>query len=192
MSVPRDPLETTRPDPVEAPEERRSRLRPGDRRLLQLAALGVLAPALLAVQWTDETHNAARLVPPERPTVVPRGGTGDLAGARWRVVQRLAGTRPPPGGAPDTAEVRFVLAVEAGDPAAARTATGFGTRYEFHDGAGHTWSATGLAAPARPGVPLRVTVRAVVPRPTLRSLTLEVQRREATAKGPLPSLRFAP
>src|SRR5262249_16245759 len=94
----RDPLEDTVPDALQ-PVDARAR-RPEDaaasrakggrrgRRLIETAALLVLAPGLLAVQWIDDSRQAAHLQPPERGTTVRRGQTGVLGHAEWRMLGR--------------------------------------------------------------------------------------------------------
>ncbi|MGI5166767.1 hypothetical protein ACQEU3_20685 [Spirillospora sp. CA-253888] len=166
---------------------------PRDRRVIQAVALVSLVPLLLVVQWVDRSGGARRLGPPqERAVDVPRGGAGELAGAQWRQVDRLASNRPPLGGPADAAEMRVVLAVRPRTEGAVKTVS-YGTTYRLRDAEGHVWSATGTAAPRRPGAPIQITVRAVVPRAKLRSLILEIRPpAHPPPKGPRPLLRFAP
>ncbi|QXJ23946.1 hypothetical protein AGRA3207_005180 [Actinomadura graeca] len=205
----------TRPDPPEAdpqepgrsepapPGTGPSRMRPRDRRVVQAIALATLLPVLLVVRWVDETHGVhANLKPEEKATTVPRGETGVLGGAQWRVVDRRTAaplTAGSPAGASrgqDVVELRLTLAVRPLDAAGAKTVGSYGIVYRLReDGGGErAWSATGLMTGApRPGVAARLTVRGTVPRAMAGSLVLEVRPPAyPRGKGPLPLLRFAP
>ncbi|MBT2208159.1 hypothetical protein [Actinomadura sp. NEAU-AAG7] len=194
-----DPAQT-RPD-LPAQTGAGPRMRPRDRRVVQAIALATLLPALLTVHWLDETRDVrSNLKPEEKVTTVPRGAAGELAGARWQVVDRRTTApllRPasgaPPGSA-EVAEVRVTLAVVAKDAAAAKAVGAYGIVYRLRDGDGRAWAATGLGTgAARPGVPVRITVRGTVPRAKADLLVLEVRPPAySRPKGPLPSLRFAP
>ncbi|WP_242909103.1 hypothetical protein [Actinomadura terrae] len=190
-----DPTQT-QPDPPA-----RTGLPLRDRRVVQAIALGTLLPALLTLHWVDETHNVrSGLKPEEKVTTVPRGAAGELAGARWQVVDRrtAAPLVTPPSGAPsgavEVAELRVTLSVVPKDAASAKAVGAYGIVYRLRDGDGHVWAATGLdTGTARPGVPVRITVRGTVPRAKADLLALEVRPPAyPRPKGPLPSLRFAP
>ena len=73
-------------EPEAAPEPL---MTPRDRRVIQAVALLSLVPLLLVLQWVDKSGGARRLGPPQEKAVeVPKGGTGELAGAQWRQVDR--------------------------------------------------------------------------------------------------------
>ncbi|WP_157431307.1 hypothetical protein [Actinomadura hibisca] len=166
---------------------------PRDRRVIQAVALASLVTLLLVLHWADESKSAQRLAPPQEKAIdVPKGDAGELAGAQWWQVNRLASKQPPAGGPADAAEMHVILSVRPKTATAAKTVS-YGTTYKLRDTEGHVWSATGTAAPQTPGTPIRITVRAVVPRAKLRSLTLEVRPpADPARKGPRPLLRFAP
>ncbi|MER6816312.1 hypothetical protein ABT299_44215 [Spirillospora sp. NPDC000708] len=194
-----DDPQRTNPDLPAIPARPRSRLRPRDRRVIQALALTALLPALLVLKWMDETDSVEKnLKPPEKVTDVPRGATGTLVGARWKVVARQTAAPPSFGTKPKdgtVTELQVVLAVRPDDAAAAKAVGSYGIVYTFTDGDGRSWSATGLAAgTARPGTVGRVTVRGTVPRTVAVALALRVQAPKASRKQgtPLPSLRFAP
>ncbi|MFD0691580.1 hypothetical protein [Actinomadura fibrosa] len=209
---PEPPLPPERPAPTEPPEPsepRRAGLRPGDRRVVQALALAALLPALLSIQWLDETHIVQRnLEPREKATTVPHGGTGELAGAQWRIEGRqtrapYVSTQAPGGGSADVTELRLTLAVLPRDAEAAKAVGSYGITYRLSDGDGHEWSAVGLRtgsatgltsdAKPRPGAVTRITVTGTVPRSKAGSLRLEVRPpRAQRPTGPLPLLRFAP
>lgn len=164
-----------------------------DRRVLEGIALTMVVPALLAFHWVDETRNVrGHLDPPERVTVVAKNGIGQLAGVRWRVLERrsAAPLRGPSG--PDVTELRIAMILRPVDAAGAKAAA-FGVEYRLVDGEERHWSATGLVSGTpRVRVVSRLTVRGTVPRAKAEALSLEVRPRPGTQpKGTLPLLRFA-
>lgn len=195
----------THPDPIPLPgtepeseETGRSKLRPLDRRILQLLALVCVVPAILVLHWVDETNNMQKnLKPPEKVTTVPPGEIGELIGARWKVFGREKG-RPrtsgsQQGGPNDVTELRLAVAVRPGDAASAKLVGSYGLVYRLHDDDGHEWSARASSeAKPRAGVAMRITVTGTVPRTKADSLELEIRAPKTSRKkgDPLPSLRF--
>ncbi|MQY04462.1 hypothetical protein [Actinomadura macrotermitis] len=179
-------LDVTRPDPI----AREPRLRPRDRRIAEAIALLTLLPVVPVLAWADQTANVHRsLAPLEKPVIVSRGGEGELAGVRWRVRGRTTG----PGLGDGVAALRIVLLARPADAAAARSIGAYGTLYRLRDGQGHVWNGTALAAPAKPGAPVQVTVQATLPRAAADAVALEIlPPRSQARKGALPSLRFPP
>ena len=186
----RDPLEETVPDPVE-PGRRRS----GRRRAVELVALLVLAPALVATQWVDNRHQSRPYQTRERVTVVRRGGTGTLNGVQLRLLGRDTTGAPRSSGTPAGAvTLKLVLQARPLDAKAAKNVDILG--YSVRDRAGHVWSASGSTDPDRKpqaGVPAQVTVTVAVPGQLVSSVVLEVRPGGLTRHGPAPTpvLRFA-
>jgi hypothetical protein len=186
----RDPLEETVPDPVD-----RGRRRTGRRRAIELVALLVLAPALVATQWVDNRHQSRPYQTRERVTVVPRGGAGTLNGVQLRLLGRDATGAPQSPRTPAGA-VTLKLVVQA-RPLDAKAAKDVGIlAYSVRDRAGHVWSASGATDPDRKpqaGTPGQVTVTATVPGRLVSSVVLEVRPGGLGSHGPAPTpvLRFA-
>lgn len=185
----------TRPQPIigPEPEQQTGRLRPLDRRVLQAIALVCAVPAILVLNWVDETNNVQKnLKPPEKVVSVQPGQIGELVGAQWKVVDRRQ-ARPLTADSGDVVELRLIVAVRPGDAASAKTVGSYGLVYELLDDDGRTWSAMGIrAGQPRPGVAARVTVKGTVPRAKADALELRVQAPKTSRKDgePLPSLRF--
>ncbi|MDN3359940.1 hypothetical protein [Actinomadura sp. DC4] len=186
----RDPLEETVPDPV----VRRRRMSDGRRRAIELIAVVVLVPSLLAAEWVDNRHQSRGYQTHERVTVVPRGGTGTLGHIRLRLLGRDATGSPKS----DIAGAVAVKLVVQARPLDATAVKGVGTLgFTVRDQAGHVWSAFGSTdrdnAPAV-GAVAQVTVTADVPAHLVSSVVLEARPGGLVAsRGAAPTqvLRFA-
>jgi hypothetical protein len=189
MTAP-DPLETTVPDPV------RRRMPDGRRRAIEVCALVCLAPALIVVNWIDGSRLGRSFDPPERVTVVPRGGTAAIGHSQWRLLGRDAKAKPtfsttPPG----SVRLTLLLQVRVLDRQGVKDATN--VSYQVRDREGHVWSALGAFPnsedpPAGSTVP--ATVTANVPPSLISNVVLEVRAEAplgARKKGPVRVLRFA-
>ncbi len=183
----RDPLEETVPDPV----RRRSRLSDGRRRAVELVALLVVLPGLLAVYWVDDRKQAAQWDPQERVTVVAHGGTGTLGHVRLRVLGRDA-TASSTGTTAGATKITLIVELRALDARGAKDPV----TYTVRDRAGHVWTAFGLPAGGHDpvvGATTPVTVTADVPVRLTGSVVLEARLGSfgATGHGPTRVLRFA-
>jgi hypothetical protein len=183
----RDPLEETVPDPV----RRRSRLSGGRRRAVELVALLVVLPGLLAVYWMDDRKQAAQWDPQERVTVVARGGTGTLGHVRLRVLGRDA-TASSAGTTAGAAKITLIVELRALDAKGAKDSV----TYTVRDRDGHVWTALGLPAGGHDpvvGAATPVKVTADVPVRLTGSVVLEARLGSfgATGHGPTQVLRFA-
>jgi hypothetical protein len=187
----RDPLEETVPDPV---ERRRRRLGDGTRRTIELVALLVLVPALLAAQWVDNRHQSRGYQTRERVTVVPRGGTGTIARIQLRLLGRDT-TGSPKSDIAGAVSIKLVVQARPLDAKAAKDVAAI--NFTMRDRAGHVWSALGSTDPDNKpaaGALAQVTVTAKVPAQLVTSVVLEARpggllSRAGTA--PTPVLRFA-
>jgi hypothetical protein len=185
--ITRDPLEETAPDPV----DRTPRISRARRRAIEVCALIVLAPALLAVGWVDDKHQASHYEPQEHVTVVPHGGTGTLGHLQLKVAGRdaTAGTRSSSGA------VVLTLIVELRPLDAQGAKDSQSVTYTVRDRDGHSWSAAGLPSgdhdPAV-GATTQVKVTASVPQRLFSSVVLEARAgTQARAAGNVRVLRFA-
>jgi len=185
----RDPLEETVPDPV----ERRRRLSDGKRRAIELVALVLLVPGLLAAQWVDNREQSRGYQTRERVTVVPRGGTGTIGGVQLRLLGRDATGSPKSRVA---GAVAMKLVVQA-RPLDAKAAKDIGMiSFSVRDQAGHVWSAFGATDPDNKpvaGAVAQVTVLTDVPAHLVNAVVLEARRGSLIRTGavPTPVLRFA-
>jgi hypothetical protein len=193
MTMP-DPLETTVPDPVGPREPRLTRRQ---RRALEAGALVVLVPALLGVQWLDDTsHMSPGWKQQQDVAVVRRGGTGALGRSRWRLLGRDTHTPLKSGTTPSGAvRLTLVLEVRALDAQGVKDAKNAG--YQVRDREGHIWSAFGEFAgdhDLTTGATVRVTVTANVPEKVVSRIVLEVRSDSAfggQGTGRHHLLRFA-
>jgi hypothetical protein len=187
----RDPLEETVPDPV----PRRRRLSDGRRRAVEVTALLLLAPGLLAAQWIDNVHQTRQWQTHERVTVVRRGGTGTLGRIQLRLLGRdvtgaLKGATTPAG----AVSLKLVVAAR---PLDAQGVKGINTLgFTVRDRAGHVWSASGSSDRDRTpavGADTQLTVTTSVPERLVSSVVLEVRPGALGQKraDPTPVLRFA-
>jgi hypothetical protein len=187
----RDPLEETSPDPV----PRRRRLSDGRRYAIEVIALVLLVPGLLAAEWADGAKQSRQWQTNERVTVVRRGGTGTVGHVRLRLLGRdttgaLKSSTTPAGG------VRLKLVVTA-RPLDAQGVKGIDIiGFTVRDRAGHVWTAFGTTDRDRTkavGTDIEVTVTATVPERLVSSVVLEARPGGSASKGPgaTPVLRFA-
>lgn len=187
----RDPLEETVPDPI----PRRKRLSGGRRRAIEVAALVLLIPGLIAAEWIDNDHQARQWQTHERVTVVRRGATGTLGHVRLRLLGRDTTGKPASEGAPAGAvNLKLVVVVRPLDAQGVKDVDAVG--YTLRDRTGHVWSAAGSSDPdqkPQAGVDGQVTVTAMVPGRLVNSVVLEARPGGLTRKGPGPTpvLRFA-
>lgn len=188
---------------------RRRRLTARQRRSVEAAALVLLLPLALGVQWYDETNQIRKgLEPDETITVVARNKPATLAHARWVLRGRVNDT----GGATssdasdrsptkprDATTITLSLGVTTLDKQAAKEASTSNLRFRLVDRAGNEWTAQaeykvednyGQAPPVGKEVPVAVTGE--VPRAAVSSLVLDVvQAGPYRPKGPVHVLRFA-
>jgi hypothetical protein len=167
----RDPLEETVPDPV----ERRRRLSDGKRRAIELVALLLLVPALLAAQWVDNRHQSRGYQTRERVTVVPRGGTGTIGHIQLRLLGRDT-TGSPKSDIAGAVAMKLVVQARPLDAKAAKDLGMVG--FTMRDRAGHVWSAFGSSDPDNKpavGAVAQVTVTADVPQHLVNSVVLEAR-----------------
>jgi hypothetical protein len=185
----RDPLEETVPDPV----GRRRRLSDGRRRAVELVAVLVLVPALLAAEWVDNRHQSRGYQTRERVTVVRRGGTGTIGHLQLRLLGRDT-TGSPKSDIAGAVAVKLVLQARPLDAQAAKDLGAVG--FSMRDRAGHVWSAFGSTDPDNKpvaGTTAQVTVLTDVPARLVNSVVLEARPGMFARKGtaPTPVLRFA-
>jgi hypothetical protein len=187
----RDPLEDTVPDPI----ERGRRLSDGKRRAVELTALVVLVPGLLATQWIDNQHQGRQYQTRERVTVVPRGGTGTLGHLRLRLLGRdTTGPSKSTGAPAGSARLKLVVNVRPFDAQGVKDVDTLG--FTVRDRDGHVWSAAGSPdrdQKASAGADTQVSVTATVPERVVSAVVLEVRPGGLVRKtsGPTPVLRFA-
>lgn len=188
----RDPLEETVPDPI----ERRRRLGNGSRRVIEVAAVILLVPGFLAVEWIDMDHQSVGYQTKESVTVVRRGGTGTLGRVRLRLLGRDAtgvskSTDAPAG----SAHLKLVVDAQPLDAQGVKQLPAIA--YTLRDRAGHVWSAGGETDPdLKPaaGTVTQVSVTATVPAGLVSSVVLEARPGGLTTRkpsGPTQVLRFA-
>ena len=188
----RDPLEETVPDPM----PRRRRLSDGTRRAIEVAALLLLIPALLATEWIDDDHQARQWKTHERVTVVRRGGTGTVGHVRLRLLGRDTTGNTTRAGSPSGAvELKLVVVARPLDAQGVKDVDRIG--FTVRDRAGHVWSAGGSSDPdvkPRAGADGQVTVTALVPGSLVSTVVLEARPGGLLSQkgpGPTPVLRFA-
>jgi hypothetical protein len=187
----RDPLEETVPDPV---ERRRRRLSDGKRRTIELVALLLLVPALLATQWVDNRNQSRGYQTRERLTVVPRGGTGTIGHIQLRLLGRDT-TGSPKSHIAGAVTMKFVVQARPLDAKAAKDVSG--VNFTMRDRAGHVWTAYGSTDPDNKpaaGAPAQVTVTTEVPAHLVNAVVLEARPGgllTRTGTAPTPVLRFA-
>ncbi|MGH3239946.1 MAG: hypothetical protein ACRDNL_06170 [Spirillospora sp.] len=192
----------TRPQSIIPPEpragdepEREQRLRPRDRRVLQAIALLCVVPAILVLQWADESNGVQKnLKPPEKVTSVQQGQIAEFIGARWKVIGRK-NTRPLKNDETnDVTDLRFEVAVRPGDDASAKLVGSYGMAFRLVDDDGREWSASGTrVGNPRAGASTGIIVKGTVPRTKADSLELVIRAPKTARKGAedsLPSLRF--
>jgi hypothetical protein len=185
----RDPLEETVPDPV----ERRRRLSDGTRRAIEMVALVLLVPALLAAQWVDNRHQSRGYQTRERVTVVHRGGTGTIGHIQLRLLGRDT-TGSPKSDIAGAVAIKLVVQARPLDAKAAKDIGIIG--FTMRDRAGHVWAAFGSTDPDNKpavGAVAQVTVTSDVPAHLVNSVVLEARPGGLTRTGtaPTPVLRFA-
>jgi hypothetical protein len=187
----RDPLEETSPDPV----PRRRRLSDGRRYAIEMIALVLLVPGLLATEWADGAKQSRQWQTNERVTVVRRGGTGTVGHVRLRLLGRdttgaLKSSTTPAG----AVNLKLVMTAR---PLDAQGVKGIDTLgFTVRDRAGHVWSAFGATDRDHTkavGTDIEVTVTATVPERLVSSVVLEARPGGPASKGPgaTPVLRFA-
>jgi hypothetical protein len=188
----RDPLEETVPDPV----ERRRRLSDGSRRAIEVAAVILLIPGYLTVQWLDTDHQSRGFQTKESVTVVRRGATATLGRVRLRLLGRDATGAAKSSGAPaGSAHLKLVVDAQPLDAQGVKQLPAIA--YTVRDRAGHVWSAGGSTDPDREpavGTVSQVSVTATVPANLISSVVLEARPgglRTKKPSGPTPVLRFA-
>ena len=188
----RDPLEDTVPDPV----PRRKRLSDGRRRAIEVAALLLLIPALLATEWIDDDHQARNWQTHERVTVVRRGGIATLGHVRLRLLGRdTTGSTTREATPSGAVTLKLVVVVRPLDAQGVKDVDR--VDYTVRDRAGHVWSAGGSSDPdVKPqvGTDGQVTVTAQVPGNLINTVVLEARPGgllSQKAPGPTPVLRFA-
>jgi len=172
---------------------RRRRLSPRARRGVEILGLLLLVPVGLAAHWYDDTHTLVKtLNPGERIDVVPHGGTGTLEHVSYRMVGVEAGGPPSPtysGGIQATWDVD----VKPLDAQGAKTAQN--QNFRLVDKSGNTWNgiSAGLTT-FTAGQTVRVQIQAIVPKPEVTGLVLDVLGDKATSVAkrlPRPVLRLA-
>jgi hypothetical protein len=188
----RDPLEETVPDPI----ERRRRPSSGSRRAIEVAAVVLLVPGFLTVQWIDTDHQSRGSEPEERVTVVRRGATATLDRVRLRLLGRDATESSKSSGAPaGSAHLKLIVDAQPLDAQGVKQLSAIA--YTVRDRAGHVWSAGGSTDPDRDpavGTVSQVSVTATVPAGLVNSVVLEARPGGLTTRkpsGPAPVLRFA-
>ncbi|GAA4640838.1 hypothetical protein GCM10023196_107770 [Actinoallomurus vinaceus] len=182
----RDPLEDTVPDVLQpmGEEVAASRAKGGrrGRRLIEAAALLVLAPGLLVVQWVDDSHQAANMQPPERGTTVRRGQTGVLGHAQWRLLGRdttvPARSSTTPAGA---VHIKLILQVRPLDAQGVKNAKTTG--YRLRDGAGHEWTGVPIGPDPVAGRTTQMAVTSDVPAALVNSVLLAIWQKSTTETG---------
>jgi hypothetical protein len=186
---------------------RRRRLTGLQRRIAELAALALLVPLTLGLEWYDESNQISKgLEPEETVTVVRPEKPATLAHARWVLLGRVqatedSGSEPLNGGAKPqgAAKITLSLGMKSLDSRAAKEAATANLRFRLVDRAGNEWSARaeynfedsyGQAPPVGKAVPVVVTGE--VPKSAVNSVVLDViQAGPHRPKGPLQVLRFA-
>jgi hypothetical protein len=188
----RDPLEETVPDPI----PRRKRLSAGRRRAIEVAALLLLVPGLLATEWVDAEHQSRQWQTHEHVTVVRRGGTATLGHVRLRLLGRdTTGATSPSGSSSGAVSLKLVVVARPLDAQGVKDVDRVG--YTVRDRDGHVWSAAGSSDPdvkPRAGADGQVTVTALVPGSLVSAVVLEARPGGPLTQkgsGPTPVLRFA-
>lgn len=187
----RDPLEETSPDPI----PRRRRLSDGWRHAIEVVALILLVPGLLAAEWVDGSKQSRQWQTKERVTVVRRGGTGTVGHVRLRLLGRdttgaLKSSTTPAG----AVSLKLVVTARPLDAQGVKGIDILG--FTVRDRAGHVWTAFGTTDRDRTkavGTDTEVTVTATVPERLVSSVVLEARPGGLASKGPgaTPVLRFA-
>ncbi|MEV0409130.1 hypothetical protein [Actinoallomurus sp. NPDC050550] len=188
----RDPLEDTVPDALQlvgsgarpseeamAPRAKGGRRR---RRLIEAAVLLALAPALLAVQWIDDSHQAANIQPPERDTTVRLGQTGVLGHAQWRMLGRDTTTPATDSTTPAGAvHIKLILQVRPLDAQGVKNVQATG--YRLRDGAGHEWTGAPLGPDPVAGRTTQMAITSDVPGALVNSVLLAISQKSRTQTG---------
>ncbi|GLY74758.1 hypothetical protein [Actinoallomurus iriomotensis] len=189
----RDPLEETVPDPL---ERRRGRVGHDTRRAIEVAAVILLIPGFLTVQWIDMEHQSRGFQTKEHVTVVPRGGTATLGRVRLRLLGRDAtGSSKSGSAANGSALLKLVVDAQPLDAQGVKQLPAIA--YTVRDRAGHVWSAGGETDPdLKPavGTVSQVSVTATVPAGLVSSVVLEARPGGLLTRkpsGPTQVLRFA-
>lgn len=179
----------------------RRRLDPRRRRIIEAAALAMLIPLTLGLEWFDEVRLVqVGVEPAEKITVVPHDRTADMAHSRWLMGGRLPEAKPaadgsrPAGGT----TITLVIGVKALDPQGTKEASASNLKFRLVDRAGNEWSATAdyqgenvIKGPPV-GKPVPIEITAQVPANMADQLVLDVVQSGAwRPKGPVPVLRFA-
>jgi hypothetical protein len=165
--------------PASAPAATRGRrrLNPSARRLVEVCALLILLPVTLGLRWYDDDHTLGhQLRRDERIVTVPRGASGTLAHAAWRMIGRQVGSaqelRDP---APGTAVLVLALEVRPLDAEGVKQISAGQLTFRLRDRAGHVWTGSGtLPDSSQVGRAARVEVSATVPSDKVTSVVLDV------------------
>jgi hypothetical protein len=179
-----------------APGERRRRLSPAARRLVEAGALLILLPVTLGLHWYDDDHTLGhQLRRDEHVTTVARGASATLGHATWRMIGRQqGGTGRLRSTTPGAEMLVLTLEMRPLDAQGVKDASGSGLAYRIRDREGHVWTGAaevpeGLSA----GRPVQVKVSAIVPTEKVTSVVLELLPTTVEVKPgtTVPVLRFA-
>jgi hypothetical protein len=171
--------------------------------LIELGAVLILMPTLLAIHWYDDRNGALTQDPNKHVTIVPHGAWATLGHNSWRMLGRQEASTSSSGsssGSKATGGVELILLLQAKVLDAKGGKELGAIEYEIRDRDGNVWSASGsvdnqsVSSDTPPaGSTPRVTVTAIVPRDKVSSVVLDLHvppynRQQRTV---LDVLRFA-
>jgi hypothetical protein len=175
--------------------QRRRRLSPTARRLVEAGALLLLLPTTLGLHWYDDDQTLGRrLHRDEHITTVARGASGTLGHASWRMIGRqVGGAQGLRSSAAGTGVLVLALEVRPLDAQGVKNTSGSRLTFRVRDREGHIWTGEGeVPDTLQVGRPARVRVSAIVPSGKVTSVVLELlpSTYQVQPGAVVPVLRF--